>query len=82
MLPLTCPATRLVTGLNQSVVQNLDYLPLGEITSSDSGTTHKFTGWSGTRKRGWIILGSGSILRSWGGGVRRTLPAYRTGRRG
>ena len=38
-------STRLVTGLNQSVVQSLDYLPFGEITSSDSGTTtHKFTG--------------------------------------
>jgi RHS repeat-associated protein len=38
-------STRLVTALNQSVVQNLDYLPFGELNSSDSGsTTHKFTG--------------------------------------
>jgi len=34
-----------VTGLNQSVVQNLDYLPYGELNSIDSGiTTHEFTG--------------------------------------
>jgi len=38
-------STRLVTGLNQSVVQNLDYLPFGELNSIDSGvTTHEFTG--------------------------------------
>src|SRR6266566_5065168 len=38
-------STRLLTGVNQSVAQNLDYLPFGEILSSDSGiTTHKFTG--------------------------------------
>ena len=38
-------SARLLTGLDQSVAQNLDYLPFGEITSSDSGvTTHKFTG--------------------------------------
>lgn len=37
-------SSRLLTGLNQSVVQNLDYLPFGELNSSDSGiTTHKFT---------------------------------------
>ncbi len=38
-------STRLLTGLNQSVVQNLDYLPFGELNSSDSGiNTHQFTG--------------------------------------
>jgi RHS repeat-associated protein len=38
-------STRLVTGLNQAVVQNLDYLPFGEITSTDSHiSTHEFTG--------------------------------------
>jgi RHS repeat-associated protein len=38
-------SARLLTGVNQSVVQNLDYLPFGELNSSDSGiTTHKFTG--------------------------------------
>jgi RHS repeat-associated protein len=38
-------SSRLLTGMNQAVVQNLDYLPFGEITSSDSGiSTHKFTG--------------------------------------
>jgi RHS repeat-associated protein len=37
--------TRLVTGINQSVVQNLDYFPYGELNSSNSGiTTHEFTG--------------------------------------
>jgi len=38
-------STRLVTGLNQTVVQNLDYLPFGEQNSTDSGiSTHEFTG--------------------------------------
>jgi len=38
-------STRLVTALNQSVAQILDYLPFGELNSSDSGiTTHEFTG--------------------------------------
>lgn len=38
-------STRLLTALDQSVVQNLDYLPFGELNSSDSGTTtHLFTG--------------------------------------
>jgi RHS repeat-associated protein len=34
-----------MTGLNRSVAQNLDYLPFGELNSTDSGiTTHEFTG--------------------------------------
>jgi RHS repeat-associated protein len=38
-------STRLLTGLDQSVVQNLDFLPFGELNSSDSGiNNHKFTG--------------------------------------
>jgi len=38
-------STRLVTGLNQTVAQNLDYLPFGEQNSTDSGiSTHEFTG--------------------------------------
>lgn len=38
-------STRLVTGLNQAVVQNLDYLPFGENNSTDSHiSTHEFTG--------------------------------------
>jgi RHS repeat-associated protein len=38
-------STRLVTALNQSIAQNLDYLPFGELNSADSGiTTHEFTG--------------------------------------
>jgi RHS repeat-associated protein len=36
---------RLVTGLNQAVVQNLDYLPFGELNSTDSHiSSHEFTG--------------------------------------
>ena len=38
-------STRLMTGINQAVVQNLDYYPFGQLNSSDSGvTSHKFTG--------------------------------------
>jgi RHS repeat-associated protein len=38
-------STRLVTGLNLAVVQNLDYFPHGEPNSTDSGiTTQEFTG--------------------------------------
>jgi RHS repeat-associated protein len=38
-------STRLVTDLYQNVAQNLDYLPFGELNSSDSGiTSHEFTG--------------------------------------
>jgi|SRR5579883_470385 len=37
-------STRLLTDMNQSIVQSLDYLPFGELNSSDSGiTSHKFT---------------------------------------
>jgi RHS repeat-associated protein len=36
---------RVLTGMNQAVVQNLDYYPYGALNSTDSGvTTHKFTG--------------------------------------
>jgi RHS repeat-associated protein len=39
------PAPSNPTNLNQWLVQNLDYLPFGELNSSDSGIdTHKFTG--------------------------------------
>lgn len=38
-------STRLLTAVNQSVVEPLDYLPFGELNSSNSGyTTHMFTG--------------------------------------
>jgi RHS repeat-associated protein len=38
-------SSRILTGMNQSVVQILDYYPFGQLNSSDSGyTTHKFTG--------------------------------------
>jgi len=38
-------SARVLTALDQSVAQNLDYLPFGELNSSDSGiTTHEFTG--------------------------------------
>jgi hypothetical protein len=36
-------STRLVTGVTQSVVDNMDYLPFGEQTTGGSSTTHKFT---------------------------------------
>ena len=37
-------STRSLTDVNQAVVQNLDYLPFGELNSSDSGiNSHKFT---------------------------------------
>jgi hypothetical protein len=38
-------STRLVTDLNKNVVQNLDYLPFGELNSTNSGiSSHEFTG--------------------------------------
>src|SRR2546426_8012462 len=37
-------STRLVSNLNQSIADNLDYLPYGEQISGASVTTHKFTG--------------------------------------
>jgi RHS repeat-associated protein len=37
-------STRLVTAVNQSVSDNMDYLPYGEQIAGASGTTHKFTG--------------------------------------
>jgi YD repeat-containing protein len=38
-------SSRLVTGVNQAVVQNLDHLPFGESNSTDSGiSSHEFTG--------------------------------------
>lgn len=37
-------STRLVTALNRSVSDNMDYLPYGLQIAGASGTTHKFTG--------------------------------------
>lgn len=37
-------STRLVSNLNQSIADNLDYLPYGEQISGASVTTHEFTG--------------------------------------
>jgi RHS repeat-associated protein len=37
-------STRLVTALNQSVSDNLDFLPFGEQIAGSSGSAHKFTG--------------------------------------
>jgi RHS repeat-associated protein len=37
-------STRLLTAMNQSIVDNLDYLPYGAQIAGDTGTTHKFTG--------------------------------------
>jgi len=38
-------STRLVTASNQSVYDNMDYLPYGEQIAGSSVTTHKFTGY-------------------------------------
>jgi RHS repeat-associated protein len=37
-------STRLLTAVNQSIVDNLDYEPFGQQTTGASATTHKFTG--------------------------------------
>jgi RHS repeat-associated protein len=35
-------STRLMTGVTQNIVDNMDYLPFGEQIAGGSGTTHKF----------------------------------------
>jgi RHS repeat-associated protein len=37
-------STRMVTAMNQSVTDSLDYLPFGEQIAGSSGSTHKLTG--------------------------------------
>ncbi|HUY81589.1 MAG TPA: RHS repeat-associated core domain-containing protein [Acidobacteriaceae bacterium] len=37
-------STRLITAVNQSIVDNMDYEPFGQQTAGGSATTHKFTG--------------------------------------
>ncbi len=37
-------STRLLTGMDHSIYDNMDYLPFGEQIAGGSGTTHKFTG--------------------------------------
>ncbi|HKV27310.1 MAG TPA: RHS repeat-associated core domain-containing protein [Candidatus Acidoferrales bacterium] len=37
---------RLMTGVNQSVYDSMDFLPFGEQESGGSGSSHKFTGYS------------------------------------
>ena len=37
-------STRLLTKVDQSLADNLDFLPFGEQTSGSSVSTHKFTG--------------------------------------
>ena len=37
-------STRLVTAVNKSVLDSLDYLPFGQQIAGDTSTTHKFTG--------------------------------------
>lgn len=37
-------STRLVTGVNESLIDNVDYLPFGEQLTGGSNSTHKFTG--------------------------------------
>ncbi|MFY9531633.1 MAG: RHS repeat-associated core domain-containing protein [Candidatus Acidiferrales bacterium] len=38
-------STRLLTGMNQSVYDSLDYLPFGEQVAGGTGSSHKFTGY-------------------------------------
>jgi RHS repeat-associated protein len=37
-------STRLITAVNQGIVDNMDYEPFGQQTAGGSATTHKFTG--------------------------------------
>jgi RHS repeat-associated protein len=37
-------STRLLTAMDQSIYDNMDYLPFGEQIAGDTGTSHKFTG--------------------------------------
>jgi RHS repeat-associated protein len=37
-------STRLLTGVLQNIVDNMDYLPFGEQIAGGAATTHKFTG--------------------------------------
>jgi RHS repeat-associated protein len=37
-------STRLITGVTQNIVDNMDYLPFGEQIAGGSSSTHKFTG--------------------------------------
>jgi RHS repeat-associated protein len=37
-------STRLVTGMNQSVIDSIDYNPFGQLIAGGSSTTHLFTG--------------------------------------
>ncbi|HUY81587.1 MAG TPA: RHS repeat-associated core domain-containing protein [Acidobacteriaceae bacterium] len=37
-------STRLITAVNQSIVDNMDYEPFGQQTAGGSATSHKFTG--------------------------------------
>ncbi|MGC1657881.1 MAG: RHS repeat-associated core domain-containing protein, partial [Candidatus Acidiferrales bacterium] len=39
-------STRLMTGVNQSVYDSMDFMPFGEQILGSTGTTHKFTGYS------------------------------------
>jgi hypothetical protein len=67
-------SSRLVTDLNKNVAQSLDFLPFGEILSTDSGiSTHKFTG----RVSGFVLANPAiknerdcetSLDHTWGSG--------------
>jgi RHS repeat-associated protein len=51
-------STRLVTGVNQSVLDNLDYLPYGLQTSGDTAITHKFASKERDSESGLDMLGA------------------------
>jgi RHS repeat-associated protein len=51
-------STRLVTAMNQSPTDNLDYLPFGEQVSGDTATSHKFTGKERDAESGLDMFGA------------------------
>jgi RHS repeat-associated protein len=59
-------STRLVTAMNQSIVDNLDYEPFGQQASGASATTHKFTGKERDSESGLDFFGARHYASSMG----------------
>jgi len=59
-------STRLMTKLDQSVHDSLDYLPYGEQVAGDTGSTHKFTGKERDAESGLDYFGARYYASSWG----------------
>jgi RHS repeat-associated protein len=51
-------STRLVTAVNQSIVDNMDYLPFGQQIAGGSSTTHRFTGKERDAESGLDMFGA------------------------